>query len=623
MLFRSDDWANLPYAFSWLSTLVANASVPSGTISGLTIDPELDTSATGLTGDDAYEHVACWIDRAKRLSTTTTGLDLGMALEVDSSYFAKVNTMAFPVVGNPSNGMPKFIGSWLDGFLDQTNPNAVFPRWRRPGDMEPILSMAYMETYVGGAPNAFSYFRWMNSLSGSTVVPQSAAEAAADLQRSLLDRPYAAGSGTITVDPSAMTITGTGTNFGQLVQYDAISATAVPGKVWKVQDATPANPTLTVTGSAAGVATPSGWEFTELPMNWQAPIVPKGVENRICFVFSAEHDVAAGLPFFGSWQLPQFISFMNTARNLLATATAGDAIFVNAVDNAGDPTEGRGVPQSGYGLYSLKQICDAWGIAAYPDCVVPVAPGVALRNDTGASATDRVTRDGRLVIAAEPGARIEYSRDGGRTWMGSFIARSGLNAVAVRQIDVAGNVSPATEFVFVLDSSRPVAPTVRLVSDTGRSATDRITREGALAVAGVESGARLEYSIDAGRSWTAAFTAREGVNQVRVRQTDMAGNVSAASYTFRFTLDTIAPIPSVSLLNATGSSGSAVSTKDGRLRVRGIEPGAWKQYSIDGGATWQRSFRAVLGGNMVRVRQVDVAGNVSLPAVVQFTLERP
>jgi hypothetical protein len=70
-------------------------------------------------------------------------------------------------------------------------------------------------------------------------------------------------------------------------------------------------------------------------------------------------------------------------------------------------------------------------------------------------------------------------------------------------------------------------------------------------------------------------------------------------------------------------SGSDALTKDGRLRVRGIESGAWKRYSTDGGATWQRTFRAVRGSNMVRVRQVDVAGNVSLPAVVQFTLERP
>lgn len=618
-----DDWANLPYAFSWLSTLIVNADVPAGTISGLTIDPELDKAATGLTGDYAYENVACWIDRAKRLFPRTAGLDLGMALEVDASYFAKVNTMTFPVVGTPTDGMPAFIGSWLDGFLDKTDPNKVFPRWRQPGDMAPILSMAYMETYVGGAPDAFSYFRWMNTLSGSTVVPQSPIEAASDLQRSLLDRPYATGAGTITVDTSAMTITGTGTNFGQLVQYDAIAATAAPGKVWKVQDTTPANPTLTVTGSTTAVSTPSGWEFTELPMNWQAPAVPAGVENRICFVFSAEHDVAGGLPFFGFWQLPDFVSFMNSTRTLLATANPADAVFVNAVDADGDPTAGRGVPESGYGLYSLKQICDAWGVASYPDCVVPEAPGVALGNDTGTSKTDRVTNDGRLVVAAELGARIEYSRDGGRTWANSFTARAGVNAVAVRQIDVAGNVSPLTDFVFVLDRSRPAAPTVRLVRDTGRSVTDRITREGALRAAGVGANAVLEYSVDAGRTWATTFSAREGLNVVRVRQTDLAGNVSAPSRAYRFTLDTVAQAPVVTLLHDTGPSGGDAITTDGRLRIRGIEPGAWRRYSIDGGATWQRSFRAVRGGNMVRVRQVDVAGNVSLPAVVQFTLVRP
>jgi hypothetical protein len=175
----------------------------------------------------------------------------------------------------------------------------------------------------------------------------------------------------------------------------------------------------------------------------------------------------------------------------------------------------------------------------------------------------------------------------------------------------------------VLDRGRPAAPTVRLARDTGRSATDRITREGALAAAGLESGARLEYSIDAGRSWTTTFSAREGLNVVRVRQTDVAGNVSAPSRPYRFTLDTVAPAPVVTLLRDTGVSGSDALTKDGRLRVRGIESGAWKRYSTDGGATWQRTFRAVRGSNMVRVRQVDVAGNVSLPAVVQFTLERP
>ena len=615
------DWVNLPRAFSWLATLVGNAAVPSGVVTGLTIDPEVSQGSTGLTGDNAYEHVACWVDRSKRIVPHMASLDLGMALEVDSTNFAKVNTMAFPVVGTPTNGMPAFIGSWIDEFLDKTDPGKVFPAWRQPGDMGPILSMAYMETYVGGAPNAYSYYRWMNTLSGQNVVPQQPTEAAADLQKSLLDRPYATGDGTITVDKATLVITGAGTNFGQLVQYDAITIPSVSGSLWKVADDPPANPTLHVTGTQIDVTTPSGWEFTELPMNWQSTVVPAGVENRICFVLSAEHDVAGGLPFFGFWQLPDFLQFMSTATSLLATADPANAVFVNAIDGQGTPTVGRGVPQSGYGLYSLKQICDAWGVATYPDCVVPAAPVVELVVDSGSSGTDRVTNDGRLSVQGEPGARIEYSRDGGRTWTTGFTPRPGINAVQVRQIDAADNVSPTSDIVFVLDRQRPVAPVPRLVEDTGRSERDRITNVGRVTAGRLESGAIVQYSLDAGRSWTDGFTAREGVNAVWVRQRDVAGNVSAGT-AFRFVLDTQVATPEVMLWHDTGSDGGDGVTRDGRLRIRGIERDAWRQYSVDGGRSWRNGFRATPGFNMVRVRQVDVAGNVSQPAVTQFTFDR-
>jgi len=474
-----------------------------------------------------------------------------------------------------------------------------------------------METYVGGAPNAFSYYRWMNTLSGQNVIPQQPVEAATDLQSSLLDRPYATGAGTITVDSDKRVITGTDTNFGQLVQYDAITIPSIPNSLWKITDDTPANPTLAVTGSAIDVTTPSGWEFTELPMNWQSTVVPPGVENRICFVLSAEHDVAGGLPFFGFWELPDFLQFMSKATSLLATATAADAIFVNAIDSNGTPTSGRGVPQSGYGLYSLKQICDAWGVATYPDCTVPEAPQVQLNVDSGVSDTDRVTSDGRLTVTGEPEARIEYSRDGGRTWGAAFNPRPGVNAVQVRQIDAADNVSPATEIVFRLDRQKPLPPLPRLVQDTGVSDRDRVTSVGGLSAGRLEPGASLQFSLDAGRSWTDGYAAREGLNRLWVRQRDVAGNVSAAT-AFRFVLDTQVDTPEVSLLHETDSG----ATRDGRLRVRGIERDAWRQYSVDGGRTWRSGFRATPGFNMVRVRQVDRAGNASQPAVVQFTVDR-
>ena len=52
---------------------------------------------------------------------------------------------------------------------------------------------------------------------------------------------------------------------------------------------------------------------------------------------------------------------------------------------------------------------------------------------------------------------------------------------------------------------------------------DKITKDGTLAVTAAD--AKVEYSIDAGGTWTSSFAAVEGVNTVQVRQTDVVGNV--------------------------------------------------------------------------------------------------
>ena len=617
-----DDWANLPRAFSWLATLRANTAVPAGLIPRLTIDPELSKGATGLTGDYAYQHIACWLDWAKRTDGYPADLGIGMALEVDSSVFAKVNTMTFPAVLNPTNGMPVLEKSWLDfdgsRFLDKDNPAAVYPIYRDPTITDPILSMAYMETYVGGAPNASSYYRWMNDVSGTTVTPQSPAKAAADLQKSLLQRPYATGDGTIAVQ--SLVATGTGTNFEQLVQYDAITATADPTSYWKIQDEIPGGTTLTLKGSGADV-TNSPWLFTELAMDWQSTVIQPGQESRITFVFSAEHDVGQGIPFFGYWQEADFLSFLGSTQQRLAATTPADVVFVTAQDDNG-PTAGVGVPATNYAMYTIRQICEAWNVAAYPDATPPPAPAVTLADDTGASDTDRITRVGTLSIDLEADARAEYSRDGGRTWHGRFVPREGFNAVLVRQIDAAGNASAATTFTFVLDMAPPPPVRAVLADDTGRSASDRVTTDGRIAVVGRLPDATLEYSTDGGRRWAAAFAPREGVNVVRVRQIDLAGTPSRPSPTLRFVLDTIALMPTVRLTSDTGPSPSDRITWDGRLTVLGTEPAARVTYSTDGGATWAARVRPVGGRNHVLVRQVDRAGNASPSAGLSFILDR-
>ncbi|OUC15098.1 MAG: hypothetical protein B0A82_08785, partial [Alkalinema sp. CACIAM 70d] len=256
------------------------------------------------------------------------------------------------------------------------------------------------------------------------------------------------------------------------------------------------------------------------------------------------------------------------------------------------------------------------------DTTKPTTLGVALNSDTGTSNTDKVTQNGALdITGTETGATVEYSMDGGTTWTSSFTPNEGSNSVQVRQTDLAGNVSDATAFTFTLDTAAPTAPGVALASDTGSSNTDKITNNGALNLTSIETGALVQYSLDGGTTWATSFTAAQGSNAVQVRQTDIAGNVSAAT-AFTFTLDTSAPTaPGVALTSDTGSSNTDKITKDGRLTLSGLETGATVEYSINGGTTWSNSFSASEGNNSVQVRQTDVAGNVSSSSSLTFTLD--
>ncbi|RQY72597.1 beta strand repeat-containing protein [Burkholderia stagnalis] len=248
------------------------------------------------------------------------------------------------------------------------------------------------------------------------------------------------------------------------------------------------------------------------------------------------------------------------------------------------------------------------------------APGVALAVDSGSSASDHVTNAGTLnLTGVEAGATVEYSIDGGHTWSTSFNAVEGMNDVQVRQTDIAGNTSSATSFNFTLDTSA-AAPGVALATDSGSSASDHVTNVGTLNLTGVETGATVEYSIDGGHTWNTSFGATEGLNDVQVRQTDIAGNTSSAT-SFSFTLDTSAAAPGVALTTDSGSSAVDHITNVGTLNLSGVETGATVEYSIDGGHTWNTSFSAIEGLNDVQVRQTDIAGNTSNPASFSFTLD--
>lgn len=242
--------------------------------------------------------------------------------------------------------------------------------------------------------------------------------------------------------------------------------------------------------------------------------------------------------------------------------------------------------------------------AALAGLAMPTAgPSVALANDTGASDNDGITSDGRLDVTATAGEKIQYSVDQGKTWKASFKPVPGRNSVDVRTVDASGAVSPATTYAFTLDRRAPAQPRLALAIDSGRSANDAVTNVGDVKVGRREADATLEYSVNGG-AWATAYALVEGRNVVRVRQLDLAGNISKPSNPLVFRLDT----QSAALVVAS----RLVSPRPGgTLPFIGMERGAVVQYSIDGGASWSQRRPAAAFRGAALVRQVDLAGNQS------------
>ncbi|WP_180124833.1 Ig-like domain-containing protein, partial [Acinetobacter sp. YH12080] len=93
------------------------------------------------------------------------------------------------------------------------------------------------------------------------------------------------------------------------------------------------------------------------------------------------------------------------------------------------------------------------------DTIKPFAPSVSLTTDSGSDNKDGITNNGDYTVSGiEDGATVEYSTDGGKTWISEKpVAQEGENSISVRQIDKAGNVSASTDIKFTLDTTAPTA----------------------------------------------------------------------------------------------------------------------------------------------------------------------
>lgn len=191
-------------------------------------------------------------------------------------------------------------------------------------------------------------------------------------------------------------------------------------------------------------------------------------------------------------------------------------------------------------------------------------------SDTGASATDRLTRIATptLTGSAEAGANVTILEGGGTigstkatsagTWQVTLQALGeGVHDLVAQAIDVAGNVSAASDaFRLTIDLSAPDAPSppdLIASSDSGASSSDNVTRLTILTFAGTgRAGTTVTLfagttaagtgAVGADGSWTITTTPlTDGIRAFTAKATDAAGNVGAASAALTVTIDTTAP----------------------------------------------------------------------------------
>ena len=149
------------------------------------------------------------------------------------------------------------------------------------------------------------------------------------------------------------------------------------------------------------------------------------------------------------------------------------------------------------------------------------------------------------MTLATDAASWEYSVDGGSNWStGSDTALSAdnttfaINDIQVRQTDTAGNTSAAAKNAAQIVTDMTVAaPTFALNADTGSSNSDGITNDATVNVTLATDAASWEYEWNSVLNWsTGSNTSFEladdttfAINDIQVRQTDTAGNTSAAA----------------------------------------------------------------------------------------------
>lgn len=312
----------------------------------------------------------------------------------------------------------------------------------------------------------------------------------------------------------------------------------------------------------------------------------------------------------GSWTLPLTTPLADGAHTVAATAT-------DAAGNASLPSSTNAFTVDTVG----------------PPAPVVVSPAVGQVTGDSTPTVTGTAEAGTTVTVVVDGAPVgTTTADGTGAW--SFdvptALADGAHAVRATATDAAGNVSPASSTnVFTVDTGVPAAPTV--VSPANGS----VTGDSTPTVAGTaEPASTVTVLVDGtpvgtttadglgGWSLDLPTALADGPHTVAATATDAAGNVSPASATNAFAVDTGAPVVPVITAPADGTA-----TADTTPTVQGTaEPGSTVTVLVDGapvGTTtadgtgaWTLPIPVPLaeGPHELTARGTDAAGNTSPPS---------
>ena len=462
-------------------------------------------------------------------------------------------------------------------------------------------------------------------------------------------------------------VTGTGTA-GDTVTLYATSgsggstaigtATVGSGGTWSITSPTLAAGAHSLTAIQSDVA--GNVSATSTPLNLTIDTATPATPTTLALAIASD----SGVPGDGITNV--------TTPTITGTGTAGDTVTLyDGTTIVGTGTVAAGGTWSvvssalAAGSHSLTATqADVAGNVSAPSATVgltidtakpatPGTPALAASSDTGVQGDDITSVTTPTITGTGTAGDTVTLRDGGTVVGSGTVASngswsivtttlaSGSHTLAATQTDVAGNVSTASAALrLTIDTATPSTPASLMLAtasdsgaigdDTTNVATPTITGTGTAGdTVRLYDGATLIGSATVGSNggWSVATTTlAAGLHSLTATQTDVAGNVSAASTALGLTIDTAAPSAPIALalaggsdsgvqgdgitnvvtptITGTGAAGDTVTLLDGSTAIGTA--------TVTGGGTWSITTGTLAAGpHSLTATQTDIAGNVS------------